>query len=293
MTIRYLCGLLTISFMSFSNTQRIITLPPLEDYKPLPAGQVFFSITNNNSQHISTVESKREVQTHITPPPIVINTTPPPEKPTLHSEPLQNTSPKTKTASTNYSASFLTFFKDFPSTITTWKAGAVLAGTVVALYGFLWIPYLRHTFNAKKNTGWGAFQEHISLYHLSSLPVLTLADGLLEEIKKRYPLTDATNLMPSLFLFNKDVEEEFEALTNFLAFYERLSDYKLALFFPGQKKLVSQAKLRIQRLSLFKEAISQWLHTHLVKNRKTSQDASSTYFKPMLHQAVDAITHEL
>lgn len=246
-------------------SKNFITLPKVEDYKPLPPG-TNLNIFNNNTQSVHVTETRREVQTHITQPPVIINPIPP----VLPTEPPYFLLNKSIKQGKGYINNCTAWVKDWKNNILSLKTGAFVVGIFALTYGVLWTKFLKHSYNAKKNNTWGALQEHVPPHLLSSLPSLKLAQGLIEEIKKKYPPTNPTNLMPSLLAFNKDVDKELEELTAFLAFHEWLDFFKLSIAFPNQKRLITRAKLKIQRLNIFKDAMEQWTNTHsarLIQNK--------------------------
>jgi hypothetical protein len=263
--------LITIAFITQDSLsvdeERVIKLPKKEEYKQLPPNNSpFFVITNSNTQTVNTYDSKKEVQTHIVhqPPPLVMHQ--PNPDPAYNA---QSTVRSQKESENNYIASGISWLKDVPQKLFTLQTGAFVLGTAACAYGLLWIKLLKVRSEVKKNNGWGSFQEHIPPHHLQALPILSLAEGLLEEIKKKYQPVNAANIMPALLSFNKDVDKELEALTAFLSLCDWLTYLKLSFIFPDQKKLISQAQLKIQRLHLFKEALNQWVETHSARLMKS------------------------
>lgn len=236
------------------------------NFQPLPPG-AYFSITN--SQNFNMEETKRELHVQVEQPPYIVqqkvlqpSNNPPyynASEQTLRKEPSGGL--KAYDSFSYYASSF-----DYKTPqIFTVKNILYAAGILACGYGILWIKLLHHSHNAKKSNGWGSFQEHIPPTHLSTIAPLVLADGIIEEIKSRYPLPNPSNLMPSLLLFNKDVDQELEELTAFVAFYSWLEKSKLALLFPDQKKLVAKAQTKIQRLHILRDALSEWINTHVTR----------------------------
>jgi hypothetical protein len=244
---------------------RVVQLPNKSEFKPLPGAPTFIF---NNQQILNTYE-KREVQTHISksqPPPIIINT--PAQQPVTKQPESAVSDPKNQTIKTSQSSlqGLISWIKELPNNVFTLKTGAFLAGTAAVGYTILWIKFLHYTALAKKSNGWGSLQEHVPPQHLISIPLLNLAEGLIEEIKKKYIAVSLTESIP---LFTLEVEEEIEELQSFLTFYEWLDYFKLSFFFPNKKKLVTRAKLKIQRLMIFNEALTQWVNANsarLIKN---------------------------
>lgn len=265
------CIVFTTASMSFCNFPTSVPIPPQEAYKQFPPG-AFFTI--NNTQNLTTHETRREVT--ITPAPVIVQPTPPSQPQTI----VQHTSSETK--SENYLVQAVSWITNWKNNVTL-KAGALVAGTVALAYGFLCTKLFLRTAKAQKKNGWGSFQEHISPQQLTAIPLLKLAEGLVEEIIKKYPPTNPNVLMPSLLAFNKDLELELEELTSFIELRKQLESLKITLFFPAQKKLITQVQTKIQRLHIFKEALSEWITEHttrLMRNKaipKNNEVASLSF----------------
>lgn len=263
---------------------RNITIPPHPEFKLVPAGtMLYFNNTNTNTNIQSSKDSRREVKTHIQqppppPPPAIIVA--PKTQPTIvePSTPIdQKPTAYIQSHTTLNASSWVPNWKDF----LTFKTGAFVIGAVACGYGAVWIKFLRHAAYAQKADTWGAFQEHVPSFHLGSLEPLILAEALIDEIKRRYPPANPANLMPSLLSFNRDIEQESEKLAAFIAFDEWLSFLKLSILFPNQKKLIARAKARIERITIFKDAIAQWISVHttrLVRNKIVPRRHSSPTF---------------
>lgn len=248
---------------------RIITLPPQSEYQPGQPGPIFY-IKNTNVQQLTTSDSEVK-KTHIQLPP-----NPPEHVPHTQSSytapSYQESQPQIHTKYFDFQQLFiknnqwLTSWKN----IFSWQTGAFITAACTSLYTILLIKLVRHQSYVKRTDGWASFQEHVPPAHLSSLDSDTLANGLIEEIKRRYPPTNSSNIMPSLLSFSTDVQQEIEALHAFIAFSEWLSFFKLSLVLPLQKKLIARAKTKIERLTIFKEALSQWINNHVTRLARTT-----------------------
>ncbi len=251
-----------------------------KEYQPVPQG-AYFSITNNNSQSFNLEEKRREVSVSVQQPPVVISTQPPQQptqqqyhqqsNPTHKGAPI-NQPPHTIQHEYSYSHQetrdyFVPFYdkiKKIP-TLFTAKNCLIALGAVACSYAVIYFTLQYHVKNVKKNTGWGSFQEHIPPADLKSIDPLALADGIIEEIKARYPLINPANLMPSILLFNKDVEQELDELNNFIDFYTGIITYKAAPLFPNYEKLLVKAQTKIQRLNIVRDTITEWINIHVTR----------------------------
>lgn len=248
-------------------------------FQPLPPGS-YFSITNNNSQNFNLEEKRSEVTMSVQQPPVVIHTQPPQpaQQPPQHRQraPQHNSFQNNQfldepdenyhliQKSEDYFGYYCTKLKDASSLFTA-KNCLIALGVAASSYTGIYFMLLYHVKNAQKTTGWGSFQEHIPPADLKSLDLLALADGIVEEIKARYPLINPNNLMPSLLLFNRDIEQELDELNNFINFYKGIITYKLSALFPNQEKLMVKAHTKIHRLHIIRDAITEWINTHVTR----------------------------
>lgn len=239
-----------------------------KDYQPLPPGPYFF---NNNSQNFTVEERRKEVRMNSQQPPVVIYTQPqpPPSEHIYHQE--TSCSDHSQVGSKNYqpfNPTLLGFFwsriKELPELLTV-KNCLIACGTAACGYGALYFIIQYRSKQVMKNNGWGSFQEHIPPSDLKTLDELALAEGIIEEIKARYPLINPANLMPSILLFNKDVEKELEMLHSFITLMNDISYYHLTAVFPNQEKTLLHAQTKIQRLHILRDAILSWINTHVVR----------------------------
>lgn len=235
-----------------------------EGFQPVPPG-AFFSFTNNNSQNLE--ETRRTTTVKVTRHPKFINNQPPsaPEQPYYHQPHTHyNNKKQFNYEKEEYVTSYYTTMKNIPSLFSL-KSGLIALGALGCGYALLYIRLVQLSNKAKRTNGWGSFQEHIPPTDLNSLASLALADGIIEEIKLRYPLINPANLMPSLLLFNKDIEEELEELTTYISFCMWLTTYKLTQFFPNQEKLIIRAQQKIQRLHILQDSIAEWINEHVTR----------------------------
>lgn len=244
-------------------------------HQPFPPGG--FSITNSNSQNFNLEETRREVTISSQHPAVVIHT--PHQQPQQPYQPqytqrnehtnqpsyvVQHDHSRLQQETRDYFRPYYTKIKEIPSLFTA-KNCLIALGAVACGYGVIYALLMHHVKNAQKSTGWGSFQEHIPPADLNSIDPLALADGIIEEIKARYPLINPANLMPSILLFNKDIEEELDELNNFINFYAGIITYKLITLFPNQEKLMAKALIKIQRLHIVHDAITEWINTHVTR----------------------------
>jgi hypothetical protein len=236
-----------------------------EGYQQFPPG-TFFSITNNNSQNFEETTRKTKVQ--VNRPPKIINNIPSGNYPAPYSyhQPNHdsNEKPHYHHETQEYFASYYAKMKEVP-TLFTLKNGLIVLGIVGCCYAALYMRLIHLVHKAKRTNGWGSFQEHIPPSDLNTLEPLALADGVIEEIKLRYPLINPSNLMPSLLLFNKDVEEELDELTTFINLYTWITTYKMSVLFPNQEKLIMRVTQKIQRLHILQDAITEWINKHVIR----------------------------
>lgn len=295
----------TLFFMLLASSPILYAEKPNKknEYTPLEKG-AYFSITNNNSQNFSLEEKRREITVSVQQPPVIIQN-PPQQFPTHHNfyqsdphhtngnnnqffpEPQNHI--QMQQGSLDYFGPFYTKVKGIP-TLFTAKNCLIALGVLACSYGIIYATLLYHVKNVKKNTGWGSFQEHIPPADLKSLDTLALADGIIEEIKARYPLINPTNLMPSILLFNKDIEHELDELTHFINFYSFIKTYRLTSFFPNQEKLTVKAQTKIQRLHIIRDAITEWINTHVNQLIRNQPIPKHTIFST--HSSETGILHD-
>lgn len=262
-------GLILMLGISYFLSGALVASNNQDGYQQVPPGTIF-SITNNNSQNLEETTRTTHVTVNRSPKvttKVPVHTYDPKPQPHYYHQSTRETyydKPKYNRESQEYFSSYYEKFKEAPS-FFTFKNGLITLAIVGCCYVALYGRLLQLSNNAKKTNGWGSFQEHIPPSDLNSLEPLALADGIIEEIKLRYPLINPTNLMPSLLLFNKDIEQELEELNTFINFYVWLTTYKLSALFPNQEKLVIKAQQKIQRLHILQDAITEWINKHVTR----------------------------
>ncbi len=264
------CICLFIIGDTFNKDYSHLTLPTPNEYKQLSGDSPIFIFNNTNTQKVRIVESTEELQTNVTPPPLIIHAksvpsiTPDMQEVQPSSNPQQNkmAAPQATHSFHSQESTVLNWSSVIPGNLFNLKSGALVVGTITAaFYGYIYFRLYRLSSLVQNNEGWGSFKQEVPPHHLRAIPIHDLAEGLIEEIQRKYAM-HRTNVVPSLLAFNNDIEKELHDLEYYLSWCQWLSKYNIIYIFPNQKNLMIQAECKVQRLRIFKEAITYWIEIH-------------------------------
>jgi hypothetical protein len=144
-------------------------------------------------------------------------------------------------------------------------------GLLGSCYSYIWFQLLYYAYQVLKTDTWSCWQSSMPNDMLKILPEQELGKKLVMAAQEKYQKAATLHdLLTPLVSFLRDVENEVKNLEAFITLHSWLDTLRLSWFFPAQKKLLSIAQEKCDRLYFIKSVFIRWVTDYkLALNRET------------------------
>lgn len=143
-------------------------------------------------------------------------------------------------------------------------------GLLGSCYSYIWFQLLYYAYQVLKTDTWSCWQSSVSNEVLKVLPEQELGKQLVMAAQEKYQkAATLADLLTPLVSFLRDIEQETKNLEAFINLHSWLDTLRLSWFFPAQKKLLSVAQEKCDRLYFIKSVFIRWVTDYkLALNRE-------------------------